>query len=438
MTAHIPTLIILAGGASSRMWPIREKSLLPFGLPDGSAPPLLIGKLAEYQTLGFRRVVIVGNPENEAEITEATASFAGMDVRVVVQPVPRGMGDALLCAAPALGEAGGQAVYITQVHDVVDADLHRLLISRHQANPAASLLTGYEMEEYFPGGYLIVDADNRISGIIEKPGAGNQPSNLVNIVAHVHADAGRLLDAIRAEYASDAPGDDHYERAMDALMKAGAPYVAVPYRGGWSALKYPWHVLDVMNAYLAQIKGQHVAESAFVAKTASLVGDVVIADGAKIFPGAAVVGPAYVGRGVIVGNNALVRGSMVMDRCEVGYTTEVARSYVGEHVSMHACRVLDSVFMPGVNFSAGCTTANLRIDRGLVKSDVKGSRLVTGRDKLGAVIGQDAFISVDAMTMPGVKIGANAQVGPGTHVVQDIRDGQRVYVKQELVIIDPS
>jgi UDP-N-acetylglucosamine diphosphorylase / glucose-1-phosphate thymidylyltransferase / UDP-N-acetylgalactosamine diphosphorylase / glucosamine-1-phosphate N-acetyltransferase / galactosamine-1-phosphate N-acetyltransferase len=434
----LPTLIILAGGASSRMWPIREKSLLPFGLPDGSAPPLLLAKLAEYQALGFSRVVIVGNPENQAEITSAAGAFTGLDVRVVVQESPRGMGDALLCAGPALGETHGQAVYVTQVHDVVDAALHRALIERHAAHPSHSLLTGFEMTEYFPGGYLIVDGDNRISGIVEKPGAGNQPSNLVNIVAHVHADAGALLDAVRAEYASDAPGDDHYERAMDALMKAGRPFFAVPYRGSWAALKYPWHVLDVMNAFLAQIQGQQVAESAFVAKTASLVGDVIIGAGAKIFPGAAVVGPAYVGAGVIVGNNALVRSSMVLDRCEVGFTTEVARSYVGEHVSMHACRVLDSVFMPGVNFSAGCTTANLRMDRGLVKSDVKGARLVTGRDKLGAVIGQDAFISVDVMTMPGVKIGARAQVGPGTHVSQDIRDGQRVYVRQDIVTHDPS
>ena len=74
--------------------------------------------------------------------------------------------------------------------------------------------------------------------------------------------------------------------------------------------------------------------------------------------GAAVVGPAYIGAGVIVGNNALVRNSMVLERSEVGFTTEVARSYVAERCAMHACRVLDSVFAPGVNFSAGCTTAN--------------------------------------------------------------------------------
>lgn len=125
---------------------------------------------------------------------------------------------------------------------------------------------------------------------------------------------------------------------------------------------------------------------------------------------------------------------MILDKANVGFTTEVARSYVADGVQMHACRVLDSVFGPNVNFSAGCTTANLRIDKGIVKSTVKGQRLATGRDKLGAIIGEDAFLGVDVMTMPGVKIGMGAQVGPGTHVYQDIPNRARVYVKQVLEI----
>ena len=226
-----------------------------------------------------------------------------------------------------------------------------------------------------------------------------------------------------------------FSGAMDALMKT-LVFQVVPYTGHWSALKFPWHVLDVMNYYLSQISGQMVAESAFVARTATLVGDVFIGERVKIFPGAAVVGPAYIGADTIIGNNSLVRNSMVLNHCEVGFTTEVARSYVADHCAMHACRVLDSVFAPGVNFSAGCTTANLRIDKGPVSSVVKGQKFNTGRDKLGAIIGRDAFLGVDVMTMPGVKIGEKAQVGPGTHVHKDVPEGIRVYVKQVLGMVE--
>lgn len=427
--AQIPVLIILAGGASSRMWPLREKSLLRFG-----AQPLLTGQLQRYRALGFRQAVVVANPENHADITELVAQVDSMDIQVAVQPEPLGMGDAILRVEPLLAGRGQTALYINQVHDVVDDSLHRALLDAYQADPEATYLAGYETPDYFPGGYLIVGGGGRITGMVEKPGAANRPSNLVSIVAHIHQDAGRLFDALRAEYAKAATSDDHYERAMDGLMKTSV-YRVVPYTGVWSALKYPWHVLDVMNVFLAQIKGQQVAESAFVAKTATLVGDVFIGEGAKIFPGAAVVGPAYVGAHTIVGNNSLVRNSMVLDRCEVGFTTEIARSYVADGCAMHACRVLDSVFAPGVNFSAGCTTANLRIDRGPVPSIVKGQKLDTGRDKLGAIIGRGAFLAVDVMTMPGVKIGEGAQVGPGTHVIRDVADGLRIYVKQELGVV---
>lgn len=425
MTAT-PILIILAGGASSRMWPLREKSLLRFG-PD----PLLLHQLKRYRALGFGEAILVGNPENAEDMRHIMGQMDDMRLSLAIQQAPKGMGDALLAAAAHLEGREAQAIYITQVHDVVEETLHEEMLARHRANPTHTLLAGYELEEYFPGGYLIVAGDGRISGIIEKPAPDQRPSRLVNIVAHIHAHAGRLLAAIRAEYAKDLPSDDHYERAMAALMPEH-PYYVVPYRGRWDALKYPWHVLDVMDAFLRQIKGQQVAADAFIAPTATLVGDVWIGPGAKIFPGASVVGPAYIGARTIVGNNALVRAAMVLDQCEVGFTTEVARSYVASRCSLHACRVLDSVFAEGVNFSAGCTTANLRMDRGTVSSVVKGQKLNTARDKFGAVVGEGAFLSVDVMTMPGVKVGARAQVGPGTHVHRDVPDGARIYVKQTL------
>ncbi|MCS6835276.1 MAG: sugar phosphate nucleotidyltransferase [Anaerolineae bacterium] len=424
-----PLLVVLAGGVSSRMWPLREKSLLRFG-----DEPLLVSQLRASESLGLREVVIVANPENETLIRQQVSLLSDhIAVNVVVQQEARGMGDALLQIAPALGDDPERALMITQVHDVVEESLHAALLAAYHHDPRRAYIVGVEMDTYFPGGYLIVGEDGQITGIVEKPGAGHEPSRYVNIVAHIHPHAGRLLDAIRAEYARDLPSDDHYERAMDALMKY-MPFQLVPYRGRWSALKFPWHVLDVMDHFLSRIQGQQIDASAFISTQATISGNVVISAGVRVFPGAAVVGPAYIGRGTIIGNNALVRHSMILDKANVGFTTEVARSYVADGVQMHACRVLDSVFGPNVNFSAGCTTANLRIDKGIVKSTVKGQRLATGRDKLGAIIGEDAFLGVDVMTMPGVKIGAGAQVGPGTHVHQDIPNRARVYVKQTLVI----
>lgn len=423
-----PILIILAGGASSRMWPLKEKSLLKFG-----QEPLLLSQLRRYETLGFKEAVIVGNPENLSDLQMLSAQ-SGLKVQVTVQEKAIGMGDAILQAAALLQGREEEAIYITQVHDVTDLSLHENILQAYIKNPKASYMAGVKMEQYFPGGYLIVGEGGQINGIIEKPGADKRPSNYVNIVAHIHNHAGRLFEEIGKQYAAQIPSDDHYERAMDVLMKE-KPFYLVGYEGRWDALKFPWHVLSIMDNFLSQIQGQQIAPDAMISDKATISGNVIIESGAKIFAGAAVVGPAYIGKNTIVGNGALVRNSMVLNHCEVGYTTEVARSYVADNCSMHACRVLDSVLAEKVNFSAGCTTANLRIDKGIVKSTVKGNRMETGRDKFGAVIGENAFISVDVMTMPGVKIGKNAVVGPGTHVHEDLADRARLYVKQEQIIL---
>ena len=333
--AQMPVLVVLAGGSSSRMWPLHEKLLLRFG-----TEPLLVSQLRRFEALGLQETIVIASPDNVEDVKSLVGHMTSMSIRVVVQPEAKGMGDALLQAVPALPSRPGTALYVVQIHDVTDDDLHRAMLAAYQEDPTATYLAGYEMDEYFPGGYLIVDPDGRINGIVEKPGAANRPSNLVSIVAHIHSNAEELLDAIRAEYAGTVQTDDHYERAMDTLMKERV-YRVVTYKGPWKALKYPWQVLDLMEYFLSKIKGQVVAESAYVAPTATLIGDVYIGENVKIFPGASVVGPAYIGANTIIGNNALVRQSMVLNGCNVGFTTEVARSYVSDHVDMHACRVLE-------------------------------------------------------------------------------------------------
>ena len=55
--AQMPILVVLAGGSSSRMWPLREKLLMRFG-----TEPLLISQLRRFQALGLQEVVIIATP----------------------------------------------------------------------------------------------------------------------------------------------------------------------------------------------------------------------------------------------------------------------------------------------------------------------------------------------------------------------------------------
>jgi NDP-sugar pyrophosphorylase family protein len=427
-----PLLVVLAGGASSRLWPLEEKSLIKF-----MGRPLLALQLENYARLGLREVVVIGNPENVDVIRTVLSTMPDIQAEVVVQPEPKGMGSALLELGGYLETRGNQPIYITQVHDLTDVLLHQRMLTEYQSDSASSYLAGYRVSEYFPGGYLEIDPHGRITNVIEKPGAGHEPSDLVSIVAHIHSDARLLLDCIEAEYDRPLTTDDHYERAMARMMKEHIFHV-VPYEGPWQAIKYPWHVLDVMHALLARIQGQHISPNAKIEEGVLIKGNVVVEDGARLFHGATVVGPAYIGAAAIVGNSSLVRESMIGAGAVVGFATEVARSYLADRAHTHACQVLDSILDEDVNFSASCTTANLRIDQRPVWSPVKGQKINTGRNKLGLIAGKKAFIGVNVMTMPGVKIGREAEIGPTTVVRHDVPDRTRVWVEQTLGMSEPK
>ena len=434
MVSGYPTLVILAGGSSSRLWPLREKSLVKF-----LDKPLLEHQLGTCVEVGFRNIVVICNPDNHNPIRDILGKFDHkIEFQTFVQVQPKGMGDALFTLEPMLGSVSDpMPVYVCQVHDIFDKSLHKMMLQAYFDNSQITWLASYRVEDYFPGGYLVVDDGLNITNIIEKPPQGEEPSDLVNIVAHIHPDLRRLLDQIRREYADDNPNDDHYERAMAKLMKV-SPFQAVPYKGPWHPIKYPWHVLEAMKYYLNTIE-HHVADGVYREDGVHISGSVHIEKGVRLLHGADIRGPAYIGANSLIGQYASVRESMVSQNSTIGIGSEVNRSYIGQGARLHTAKALDAILADNasvdehVNLSAGMITANFRTDAGNVKSTINGQRVDTGRDKLGAVIGAGAFIGIGAMLMPGVKIGEGSVIGPLTLVLEDVPDNTLYYSEQKYV-----
>src|SRR5262249_43394639 len=155
----------------------------------------------------------------------------------------------VISASDALHSLGDGAIYVTQAHDVVEPKMHAGMLEQWQqvGSNSFGLIAAQRRTSYFPGGYLAVEGE-RVTGVVEKPGAGNEPSDLVNLVDHLFASWRDLLAAIENE--AKTPGaDDAYERALSRLMTT-QPIRAHVYEGRWQALKYPWHMLDVMDMLL--------------------------------------------------------------------------------------------------------------------------------------------------------------------------------------------
>lgn len=413
--------VVLMGGTSSRMWPLRDKHLLRF-----AGRRLLATHLAHLRGAGIRRFILSGNEGNVGVLREEAASLAA-EVIVVKNSGPPGMAGAVLDAISQLGESDrSKPVYVTQPHDVVEAGLHQQVVRAGTEGNGYAHLAGCVKDQYFPGGYLVLEGRNIVEGakivdIVEKPGEGSEPSNVVTIVAHFFADARPLYQELERQ-TQQSNGDDLYERSLSRLMSQH-PFALVPYRGAWRSIKYPWQVLDVMSLLLKQIEDGEVSLGPGYRQ---LDAGVFVGEEVTIHPGSHLVAPVVLGRAVVVGHNALIRASMVGDHCVVGFGSEIARSYLGEGCELHANYIGDSVLDQQVLLGFGAVSANFRLDGKTVRSAVRDERIDSERTKLGTIVGAGAKLGVGVNIMPGVKIGAGAVIGPGQIVAKDVADNASI------------
>jgi len=401
------TVLILAGGDSSRLWPLTNKHTLTF-----LSKPLIWYSLSQLVRNGMERVIIVVSRGNKQQIQQVANEFSSLSVKLVEQHDPRGMAGATLSGAGEIADTrllilGPSDIY----EDILWSGFKKLL---HDDPPG--IIAGTTVETYFPGGYLTI-VNNEVKGIVEKPDPKEVPSQFVTFGFYYFRSSSHFLSTLNEQKGQE---DDLFEKALEVYFK-GNRIQFLPYKGYWGYVKYPWHVLTLTGHFLGKIKGKTI-KKAVVAQTATISGDVYIEDGVRVLDHASIVGPTYIGRGSVVGNNALVRESMIGGHSVVGFSTEIVRSWVGEGCWFHSNYIGDSVISDNVAFGAGAMTANFRLDEGIVYSTILGKKIESGRVKLGSVIGENVRIGVNASIMPGVKIGKNTSVSAGICITRDIDD----------------
>ncbi|MGE3279201.1 MAG: sugar phosphate nucleotidyltransferase [Candidatus Altimarinota bacterium] len=420
--------ILLAGGQSKRVKPIADKCFVKI-----CGKTLIEWQLGALKKAGFDQLVIVGNAMNLEKLKHVQVE--GMQIEVVEQTdLQAGMKGAMEAAREAV--INEDQIMVVSSNDVVEDGLWEN-VKRKTENEKdnAGFFVGYKVTRYFPGGYLKLDEKGFVSTIVEKPGEGNEPSDLVNLVIHVHRDVKAFYKALD-EVVPSTPGplkgekipppDDLYERALQKLFDEQKKYSVLGYDGFWQAVKYPWHLLRLMEFYLEKIE-RSVSKKAQIAPTAVVNGKVVIEEGVRVFDHSVINGPAYIGKDSIVGNFALVRGSSLGEKCVAGSFTEIARSLLQDEVWTHKNYVGDSIIGSNVSFGSGTVTGNLRLDEGDISVMVSGEKVDSRRNKLGLITGDNIRVGVNSSFMPGVKVGSNSMIGAELNIAQDIEENS--YVK---------
>lgn len=405
--------VLLAAGASSRMWPLVEgqhKSLIVV-----MGKPLIRWTLEALARAGVSEAAIVQGPDGQVEAALGAGGPLPLRVRYAVQTEPKGMGDALLCAERLL-----QDRFLLLHPYRFDADaLVGPALQKAKATGAPFVLCAQPTDQPQHYGILTVEGD-RARVLVEKPAPQDAPSDLR--VMGVYLLSKSVLAAYRKvalhEYAfEDALAhcmDDHDVRVV-RIERTVAP------------LKHPWDALALARALVAaQITGTQIDPSAQIDPTAVIKGPVFIGPGARVFEHAVVKGPVYIGPNCVVGTGSLVReGTVLEEGTLIGAHCEVARSLFGRGATTHSGFFGDSVFGAEAKAGAGTITANVRVDRKEIYTTIKGQRTATGLNALGALVGANTHIGIGALLMPGVLIGSRCLIGPGAIAHGTLPSGTR-------------
>lgn len=413
--------VILAAGQSSRFKPVSDNQHK--GLTEVLGRPIIEHTIEELRNAGVDEVVVVQSPNQEME-----HSLGDTADHYVVQEEPKGMGNALRQAEHLLDDkflvltpyrANAAQFFGSMIEKAEDEDAEVVFVSTPTDEP----------EKY---GILELNNEGKAVDMIEKPEPEEAPSNHKVVGMYLLSDNffDHLDDVETWEYQYEDALSNHMEEKPASVLKIEEET---------NSIKYPWDLFSVIEELMEQ-KDKNISEGASIADSAEIKGDVIIEEDATVYENAVIKGPVYIGENATVGNNSLVRDHVAIEEgATVGANSEVKTSIFQPGSSMHSGFIGDSIIGQNSSIGAGTITANRKFpeegERPEVESDLIGKDYDknTGRSYMGAVIGDDVDIGVNVSLMPGVQIGSDAKIGPGTVVHENVENGETVYVDQEQV-----
>lgn len=201
---------------------------------------------------------------------------------------------------------------------------------------------------------------------------------------------------------------------------------------------FVWDALPKIAAHTARLVGHEQTILGEVMPGAYLSDrPIYIAEGARIEPGAYVLGPAYIGPNAVVRHGAFVRENVIMlDGAILGHASEAKNSlFLPKSSAPHFSYVGDSILGHHVNLGAGTKLSNLGMLSEKDKQSGKRPSIVlmiddepydTGLAKMGAILGDDAQTGCNSVLNPGCVIGkrtliyANLSLRKGYHPADSI------------------
>jgi bifunctional UDP-N-acetylglucosamine pyrophosphorylase/glucosamine-1-phosphate N-acetyltransferase len=434
---NAPTVVILAAGQGTRM-----RSALPKVLHLICGRPMVEWTVAAARAAGAARVVVVGGPDAalEGRLPEG--------VELVVQAQPRGTGDAVRAAAPAIDRDSAVVVLNGDV-PLITPELIGALAGAHSANGAAATMATMELAEPGEYGRVVRGPDGGVEHVAEakEPGDATEAELAIREVnAGLYAfDGGRLLDALERLEPHNAQGEYYLPDVLKLFR--GSDHGVAAFRlddpGSLQGVNDLVDLAAVRAAAQRRIHESHMRAGVAIEDPAATAIDVDVQLGPDtvVEPYTCLRGGTRAGRdcrigpmttaidavlgdgvtavhsylveceardGAAIGPFAYLRpGTLVRERAKVGTFVEVKNSDIGEGSKVpHLSYLGDADVGEDTNLGAGTITANY-----------------DGFDKHRTTIGSHVHGGVDTSFVAPVEIGDRAWTAAGSVITEDVPEG---------------
>ncbi|SEN81318.1 sugar phosphate nucleotidyltransferase [Paenibacillus sp. OV219] len=456
------TAVILAAGLGTKMWPfadIRPKAMIPVG-----TKPLIAHQVESLQELGFTKMIIVGG-KLHGQIRNyfrenGLRSGAKNGVEITVLADEKAQGTALSLAAARTAVGSDEDFLVLYGDTLVDrADIEQLIASfdRRTERELAAALVNPLQEESSSDWICCKLESGYVSHIVGHPRGD-----------YLHRFCAFAFSSEFWSYASSNSGlftsvqvgmmpplEAHLEMSLLDCMNDGYAVRAVETTGDFIDLDKPWHILLanelVARSSCAKLTDNVLAEGASIDPSASIDGFVQLGAGSRIGRNVIIEGNIIVGDRTIIENGAILKGNHIIgnDTYIGNYCFLSEGTTVGDHCVINHCAELEGVIFDTVylyhymefygvigtstDLGAATVCGTLRFDDGRTSHRIKGRKETPSEHSNAIYLGDFVRTGVNAILMPGVKVGVYSVVGSGVILEEDVPNRTLLYVKQDLV-----
>ena len=183
-------------------------------------------------------------------------------------------------------------------------------------------------------------------------------------------------------------------------------------RGVIKRIEYPWDYLDANMYMLWKLKYW-------------------VGDNCEIWDESKIRKPVIINENCVI-KNAVLEKAVIDKNCLVGEFSCVKRSVINEGTSIpHHNFLVDSIVGSFCNFGTSSNIATYKFDGSEVKMVIEGKKKGIGRNKFGAVIGDNVQLGPNVTIYPGKRIGNNVWIDGNVLVKRDIESNKFVRLKFE-------